>query len=427
MEIIGIFVLSVFAGCLIGLLPGVPLWIGPFLLLPFIGDLSLIQIMTFWIGCSVGSQFFGSVTALLLKLPGETSSMIYIADLDRLDWAQRIEVLRQSAWGSGIASLGALIIMFLVSLIDPMTIMSIGNFTVKFYIYLLMILLLIWFSDKRVVSAVLLALGVFLCEKTNQTLPLWVMQGQRMFDDITALTLLLGLMIIPEWTKTRNSLSIQIEKFQGYSKKPLEWGAMIRSTVLGGFTGLIPGPSATISSMIAYNTCRGDISRRIIAAESANNSAIITGMFPFLLFGIPIALDQLAVSSLFDIKAIQLPNAVFETFAGVTYFDWLLLITLAFTVVYCVMSQMFLNFYTSIVYQLHTRLWLLYSLVISAIIYIDVKYFAMDLSAYFFWLILAILVGLGMRKHSINPMPLILGFVLGDQITWSTYHFIKSL
>jgi len=165
------FVASVIVGCLIGLLPGLPIWVGPLLLIPFIDQLSLAQILIFWVGCSIGCQYFGSVAALLLKVPGEASSLIYLQDIDRLSWAERIETIRQTAWGSFVASIGALAVMLVVTWFDPASIMSVGNFAVKFYIYVVMLATLIWFSEHRVWALMLFLIGVLLSEKTNQTLP----------------------------------------------------------------------------------------------------------------------------------------------------------------------------------------------------------------------------------------------------------------
>jgi putative tricarboxylic transport membrane protein len=420
------FVASVIVGCLIGLLPGLPIWVGPLLLIPFIDQLSLAQILIFWVGCSIGCQYFGSVAALLLKVPGEASSLIYLQDIDQLSWAERIETIRQTAWGSFVASIGALAVMLVVTWFDPASIMSVGNFTVKFYIYVVMLATLIWFSEHRIWALMLFLIGVFLSEKTNQTLPVELLIAQRSWDDLTPFTLLLGLIIIPEWLQPDSTLKHTIDRFTGYIRKPLDWITMVRAGAVGAVTGLIPGPAATISSMITYTLFKGSVSQRIVAAESANNSAIVTGMFPFLVFGIPIGLDQIAVSYLLELKVIAMPAAMFAEFGNIRYYDLVLYCIISFSLVYLFLSQAFLKMYTNIIQQLHHRLWAVYVLLIAGVVYIDITYTTVDLARYFVLLCVTTLVGLVMRRFAISPLPLILGFMLGDQITWSVYHYIKT-
>lgn len=420
------FVASVLVGCVVGLLPGLPIWVGPLLLIPFIDQLSLAQILIFWVGCSVGCQYFGSVAALLLKVPGEASSLIYLPDIDRLTWAERLETIRQTAWGSFLASVGALAVMLAVTWFDSASIMAVGNFTTKFYIYVVMLATLIWFSEHRLWATVLFAVGLFLSEKTNQTLPVEWLIMQRNWDDLTPFTLLLGLIIIPEWIHPDASLKQTIDQFTGYLRKPLDWLTMAKAGVVGAVTGLIPGPAATISSMISYTTFGGSVSRRIVAAESANNSAIITGMFPFLVFGIPIGLDQIAVSYLLELKVISMPSSMFAAFGSIRYYDLVLISIMAFSLVYLFLSQAFLNVYTNVIQQLHNRLWLVYVLIISGVVYIDITYTTVDLTRYFVLLFASTVVGVLMRLRKVSPLPLILGFMLGDQITWAVYHYFKT-
>ncbi len=84
------------AGILIGLLPGIPFYLAPFMLFPFIGNLTVEQILVFWLACQIGSQYFSSVAAILMKIPGESSSLVYINDIPKLSIANRHASARSS-------------------------------------------------------------------------------------------------------------------------------------------------------------------------------------------------------------------------------------------------------------------------------------------------------------------------------------------
>jgi TctA family transporter len=420
-----IFTISILVGIVVGLLPGLPIWIGPMFLLPFIDHLSMFEIMIFWTGCSLGGQFFGSVSSLLLRIPGESSSLIYLNDIQHLSWAQRVETIRQTAWGSFVASIMALVVMLGVSMIDPKFLLSLGTFNVKFFIYVSMILALIALSEQRAWAVFLMVAGLVLSEKTNYSLPVWVLQTQRYWDDITILSVMLGLIVIPEWLRGQNELRDNLLDFKGYQPTSLEWGHILKGSAVGSVMGLVPS-GATISAWSSYKVFKGSISQRIIAAESANNSGIIAGMFPFLIFGIPFGLDQVAINTLLEIKNIEMPRDVFiNIYGSFNHFDMLMLVLLIMSGIYFVLSQRFIVFYTQVVRLLHTRLWMVYVAIICGIIYVDISYSVVDATIYFMYLCLLTVVGLWMNKRSINPLPLVLGFVLGDQFAWATYHFIS--
>ena len=149
-------------------------------------------------------------------------------------------------------------------------------------------------------------------------------------------------------------------------------------------------------------------------------------MFPFLIFGIPFGLDQVAINTLLEIKNIEMPRDVFvNVYGSFNHFDMLMLVLLVMSGIYFALSQRFIVFYTQVVQLLHTRLWMVYVAIICGIIYVDISRSVVDATTYFMYLCLLTVAGLWMNKKSINPLPLVLGFVLGDQVAWATYHFIS--
>ena len=97
LELSFILLLGLMAGIIVGLLPGLPQYVGLLMLYPLIQYMSIEQIMVFWVSCQIGAQYFGSVAAILLKIPGEPSSIIFLEDIDKIKAPARYDLIRQTA------------------------------------------------------------------------------------------------------------------------------------------------------------------------------------------------------------------------------------------------------------------------------------------------------------------------------------------
>jgi TctA family transporter len=71
------------SGVLTGMMPGIGIMLGFLLFLPLI-PLDPLCILLYGIVLKVGSQFFGSMAVLYLKIPGESSSMPVMLELKHL-------------------------------------------------------------------------------------------------------------------------------------------------------------------------------------------------------------------------------------------------------------------------------------------------------------------------------------------------------
>jgi putative tricarboxylic transport membrane protein len=426
-ELILTLLVSVVAGTVIGLLPGLPIWLGVFLIFPWLDLLSPAQIMMYWLGIAIGSQYFGSVSTLLLRVPGENSSLIYIKDTFDMDQQQRLDLVRQTAWGSAVATVISLcVVAILYSLGNGASMIEWTNSTVKFAVYSALIVLLIVTADHRRWAVMLLILGIVLADKTNQSLPTWILQINHDIAHITIFSAMIGLIVVPELIAYRTDESAQKERLSGYTPTPLQWWTMLRGTVIGCVSGLIPGMTATIGSISAYKFVPGTPTQRIIAAESANNSAIITALLPLLIIGIPITVDEIIVSNALTLKLLEMPAVFRETTVLGISLGWLTIgVGFVFAMVYFWLSQKFLPIYVKLVELLHTRLRWIYVIILGFLIYFDVTLNAVNILPYVILLLVITGLGIYLRRRSINPLPLLLGILLGDSMSWTTYHVIS--
>ena len=433
LELSIILVLGLVTGILVGLLPGLPAYVGPLILFPFIQDMTVEQILTFWLACQIGSQYFGSVAAILLKVPGEASSIVFIEDLNKLSMNDRYDLVRQTAWGSTIGSLislGLLLLVFYFGLSEHL--IKLTNINTKLTVLTILAITLIYFTKHRLVSAGLFAIGLFFSEKSNQTLPNWIFDMQTYTTDVTVFSLILGAMIIPEFLQEifapieKDPIDLKLSK-QALQPK-LDIKSMLRGTWLGSLIGFIPGPSTILASVFTYNSQnKDDIKKRIISSEAANNSAAVTSLLPFLFIGLPITLSEMIVSDIMHIKFFTIPNdLVHESiFSGVSLIEFCFIIVGVCTLVYHVLAQRFLVFYERLMELAYGKLSWIYLLLVVYLINIDTHFNPVYMPRYLVFM--AVLTGLGMwmLKKRISALPLVFGFILGDVFAWTIFNFYR--
>jgi putative tricarboxylic transport membrane protein len=427
-----ILLLGLAVGVLVGLLPGVPAYIGPLLLYPFLGSMSVDQILAFWLASHIGSQYFGSVAAILLKIPGEASSLIYINDVGKLTVADRLALVRQTAWGSTVGSLVALSVILALYYLGLTTeLVQLTSNNIKLALLTILVITLCWFTDHKRLSFLLFFIGFFFAEKTNTQLPQWIFSMQEHTTDITLFSMILGFLIIPEFVAevTKQHVSDRVSTTAQQSSETLNLKAMFRGTWLGSLIGLIPGPSHILSSIISYNSYKkDDIKSKIISAESANNSATITSLMPFLYIGIPITLSEFLLNDLLQVKLFMIPHdflSAWPAWHSINFIELCFIIIAGSTLIYHFLAQKFLGMYENFLELAYKKLKLIFIALIAYLIYVDITFNPVYIIPYLIFLLTLSWIGYHLSRRNVNVLPLIFGFILGDMISWSLYQFYQ--
>lgn len=420
--------LGILSGMIIGLVPGVGIWAVLVLLFPFIKFFEFWQIIGIWLGTCIGSQYFGSVATLLLKVPGENSSLVFLNDVDRLSIQDRLQLIKETAFGSFFASMVSLVIIFLLLhySIDAFSVLS--SYKVRAVTYLVLFSALVLVDKNKLTAATLIVVGVLLAEKTDFTLPTWIFKIQEVTTDLTTMSLMLGLLIIPEiFSRAETNKSILLTTPTQFNPIGIEsFKQMWVGTLFGLVGGTVPGQSATFSSILAYNTNKESVKNRIIRSESADNSAVLIGILPLIMIGVPITVDAVLLTNILSIKLVQLPDGLINDLGLIipgSTVDLILWFILVFSAVFFIMSQTFLTFYVKVVSFIVKHSKILFLLLAGWMIWVD---HVIQPIGNYYWLFLfaASLLGLALKRSNINSIPLILGFVLGDQIYWSFSYFL---
>lgn len=417
--------LGMFAGIMSGLLPGVPIFLGFLLFLPFV-PIDPLCIVIYGIVMNIGTQYFGSMAALYFKVPGESSSFPVLLELNNINTPRKIyHAIKLTTLGSLIATLIASVGIWLS--------LSTGIFDriymplwLKLTVFLSLVILSL-FHDKKYIKnfSILVTCIIFVfysdiliffnsfTSLASKVFPVYY------FNSMLALIILFVMQLI--WNKPIKLSTAAMSQKSSYpvaENIPL----MIKYSMVGTVLGFIPQLGATISSYASYNWekfKKKDSFKRITASETANNSAIISCWFPLLLMGVPItATEVLLVQHLnkfgFDFSFLKSTDAQIILLTS--------MIVAGF--IYYVLSVMVNRSMYNLLGKLITRRWFSIGL---AFLSLTIFYFIDRHSLSFIMVHLFIFVPLSWLIHrmKINMLPVVIGLLLMKDILFTFRQVIQ--
>lgn len=420
--------LGLLTGMALGLFSVFPIYFAGFLVYAF-HDLWTPELMlVFWSTAAIGSQFFGSVSTITLGIPGEASSLVYIRDVQRMSLDERNRLLYQTAKGSLFAGSVALLVVWSAWhwLGAYSHVMASLNFTLAIF---LVVVALFAATDRRPVIAILLLLaGIMLGPNNNYALPEYWYKVQQVFEHTSFFLLIAGLMIIPDLVFDRLLPGEgRGQHYQASHTDDRTWWTIIKSTVIGVFTGLVPGPSAETAAGAAYHAHRRKgVFQQVVAAETANNPGAVMMLLPFFVMGLPITASALIMSNVMDIKnvdIVELSRSASQFVPSLSVFDLVIAGSLLATLFYFLLSTRFIDFYVGLVRHLYSRSrWLLFA-IIAAMIVADMSFNETTAWVYVSLLATFTAIGLALKYFRANPILMIFGIMFGDKIVWTVLQF----
>ncbi|MGY1593506.1 tripartite tricarboxylate transporter permease [Geodermatophilus sp. SYSU D00708] len=300
--------LGVVIGMLIGVLPG----LGPAatiaILLPLTFGIEPVTAIIMLAGIFYGAQYGGTITSVLLRLPGEASSVVTVFDGHAL--------ARQGKAGTalGIAAIGSFVggtvSIIALSIVAPV----VAGFALDFgppeytALALLGILLVSTVSGgDRLKAVIAAAVGLLLATVGRDGFTgaeRFTFGSLDLADGLDFVPIAMGLFGLGE---ILYNLEERHRAVQAPAKVANVWpsrkdlrqssGAIGRGSVLGFLLGILPGGGATLSSLAAYalEKRRSKTPERfgqgavegVAAPETANNAAATSSFIPLLTLGIP--------------------------------------------------------------------------------------------------------------------------------------------
>jgi putative tricarboxylic transport membrane protein len=301
-----------FLGCFLGTLIGVIPGIGPTatiaLLLPITFTLEPMTALIMLAGIYYGSQYGGSTTAIMVRLPGQAESVITAIDGHEMARQGRGGVaLATAAIGSFFAGTVATV---LIAVCSPLLTRVALSFGPADYFSLMVFALLASVTVAQ--GSIIKAIGMILLGLMVGNIGTDVTSGTHRFtfgtlalyDGINIIAVIMGLFgvaetirnierhrVMPVIAGKITSLMPSAQDFRNMA------GPILRGTGLGSLLGILPGGGALLASFASYalekrvSRERAQFGHGAIAGvagpESANNAGAQTSFIPMLTLGIP--------------------------------------------------------------------------------------------------------------------------------------------
>lgn len=434
--------LTIITGLLVGVvagaLPGISFVNAMALALPFTYVMEPTQSMLFLGGIYVGGVFGGSISAIMINVPGTPASLP--ATWDGYPMTKRGEVKRALGIAVTASATGGLVSALVLAFLSaPFAAFALKFSQPEFFAATLLglVSVIAIAKDQPIVTMVSLLLGILI-----GTVGIDPLYGQPRFSfgipemqsGVRFVVVMIGLFAIGEvidLLATNRDLRPKKTDGKAVRMRPRDiWdvkGAIMRGTGLGCIIGLIPGAGATPGAVIAYGiekqmSKRGDqfgsgIEEGLAAPEAAKNATTGAAMIPLLTLGIPgsaATAIMLAAMMLHGVNPgpllfIMDPTMVYTIFAAMIIAN-VLMIFAGFGV-----AQIF-----STLMRTPPAILAAFITVLSLIGAYGVRNNIFDV----YVCIVFGIIGWGMKRVGFPPAPLILGVILGPL---AERYFLTSL
>ena len=429
--------LYAFMGCLLGTLIGVLPGLGPVatiaMLLPTTYALPPTAALIMLAGIYYGAQYGGSTTAILVNLPGESSSVVTVIDGYQMARKGRAGPALAAA-GLGSFFAGCVGTLIIAAFAPPLTEIAFKFGPAEYFS--LMVLGLIGAvvmasgSLLKAITMILVGLAFGLVgTDVNSGVARYSFDIPELTDGISFVAIAMGVFgygeIIANLSVKTEDREVFTDKVEGLMPTKEDFKhmlpAVLRGTALGSALGILPGGGALLSAFAAYTIEKrtklkpgevpfgqGNI-RGVAGPESANNAGAQTSFIPLLTLGIPPNAVMALMVGAMTIHNIQPGPQVMtsnpELFWGLIASMWIgnaMLIVLNLPMIGLWIKLL------SIPYK-----WLFPAIVLFCAIGV----YSGNNNTFEIWMVAAFgVIGYVFHKLSCEPAPLLLGLILGPMM-----------
>jgi putative tricarboxylic transport membrane protein len=298
---------GVLIGQFVGALPGIGPSAGMALLLPLTFGLEPATAIMMLAGIMYGGQYGGTLTSVLVNVPGEASSVMTAVDGHRLAQRGRAgATLAMAAIGSFIAGVGSVLAVALLT--PPLSAFALRfNAPEYFLLALLGLTAAASLGGTPVRALIGAALGLMIAlvgvdpVGGAQRLTFGQQALYEGFDFIPVAIGVFGIAEVLASLERAEEVKPIRTRLRDMWITTADWAqcrlSILRGGLIGLIVGIMPGAGASVASMLAYIAERR-VSRRpedfgdgaldgVAAAEAANNAASHGATIPMLALGIP--------------------------------------------------------------------------------------------------------------------------------------------
>jgi putative tricarboxylic transport membrane protein len=346
-DVVSHIALGVFIGYLVGALPGMNRATAIAVALPFTFSMSALSAICFLIGINKGGAAGSAVSAILINVPGEPSSVVTTIDgypLTRQGKSQK--ALKMGLLASVIGDVLATITLILIA--APLANLALGIGPVELAAILLFAITFIAaVSGHSFLKGIMSGfLGLFVATPgidVETGMPRLTFGFYDLFDGVPLLAVAIGTLALSEMLVQidkgwRGNYAHSADKFPSGSKEDRELSlaeirecmpTILRSSLIGIVLGLLPGLGASISSFMSYAVARKRSKHPelfgkgalegVAAAESADNATVPASLIPVFAIGVPGSLSTALLMGAFMLHGLTPGPLIFRDDANIVF------------------------------------------------------------------------------------------------------------
>jgi TctA family transporter len=301
-----------FIGCVLGTLIGVLPGLGPVatiaMLLPATYALPPIAALIMLAGIYYGSQYGGSTTAILLNIPGETSSVVTAIDGYQMARRGRGGVALFTA-GMGSFFAGCVATLILAAFAAPLAEVAFKFGPAEYFSLMVLGLIgaVVLASGSLIKAIGMIILGLLMGligTDVNSGVARYTFDVPQLSDGIGFVSVAMGvfgfaeiMMNLEKKGVTESFLNKVTTLIPTWTDIKRMTPSILRGTTIGSLLGILPGGGAALAAFGAYSVekksskyseefGKGAI-EGVAGPEAANNAAAQTSFIPLLTLGIP--------------------------------------------------------------------------------------------------------------------------------------------
>lgn len=333
-------VVGFIVGAIGGIIPGIGAPLTLTLLMPFTLAFDPAGALVLLIGAYSGSAYAGSIPSILINTPGTPSSAA--AALDGYPMAQQGKATTAISISATSSALGSLLGGIFLILVLPVLVLVVLQFgSVEFLMLALVGLVTIALASKGsmrkgIMAGVLGALfgtigSTSVAADVRYDLGLLELSG-----GISVVPAFIGVFAVAEMIRLAGEkggeetrMAAVGSRLEGVRETFRHKLLVVRSSVIGILTGIVPGEGGTVGSFLAYLDAKraskepGRFGKGapagIVAVEASNNSVISGALVPTLAFGIPGNATTAILLGALLLQGVQPGPDLLDKDIGITY------------------------------------------------------------------------------------------------------------
>ena len=416
-------------GTLIGVLPGLGPAAGTAILIPLTFSLDATGAIIMLSAIYYGAMYGGTITSVLLNVPGEAASVITCIEGHQMAKQGRGgTALGIAAIGSYIGGIFATIALVVVA--TPLSVLALSFGPPEFFALMLVGLCLVTgLAGRSLIAGILMVFIGLLISLVGidpvRGAPRFAFGMPHLYDGVSFIPVVMGLFGIGEILATAEKPYREVirTKFSHLLPSVAEWrasiGAILRGTGIGFFLGLIPGVGSIIPTFMSYITEKRlskhpekfgtGLIEGVAGPETANNAYANAAMVPLLTLGIPSSPTIAVLMGAFIVNGLQPGPFLFQERPDLVW---------AIIASFFIGNTMLLILNLPLVGMWAKILEIPYQYVcVGTLLFCILGAYSINQAVFDIWLMLLFgIIGYLLRKLELPLAPAVLGLILGPEL-----------